>query len=66
MEALLDVVDDDVVTCDIHELLFLVHLQAIVELAVHSKDKLGRYRNCLHAHISHYHVAGLFFNFKLI
>ena len=60
LDAIFDVVDDNVVTCDVHELLLLVHLQAIVQLTVAAEDKLRRNGYSLHAHIGHYHAVSYF------
>ena len=65
LDAILDIVNDDVVTCDVHEFLFFVHLQAVVEVTVATKDKLGRNGYSLHAHIGHDHDASFFLEIQI-
>ena len=49
--ALIQVVHDDIVSSDVDKLLLLMHVQAIVELAIDSEDKFGCNGYALHAHI---------------
>ena len=59
LDAIFDVIDNDIVACHIHELFFLVHLQAVVQLAVYTEDELRGNRYRLHAHIGHHHSASV-------
>ena len=56
LRALIQVVDDDVVSSDVDKLLLLVHVQAVVELPINSEDKFGCNGYALHAHIRLNHL----------
>ena len=65
LRHLVRVVDDDVVTCHIDQLLLLVDVEALVQSAVHTEDEPGINSYSLHAHVSLHHLCNALLSLNL-